>query len=69
MKVREVDFRSRFDTPSLLECYRTGPFLHDGRAETLREIFTMHNAENMHGLTNGLTEIELDDFVAFLRTL
>ena len=65
----DVDFRSRFDTPSLFECYRTGPFLHDGRAETLHEIFTDHNATNMHGLTTGLSEVELDDLVAYLRSL
>ena len=36
-----TDLRSRFDTPSLRDCYRSGPFLHDGRAETLErtEIF------------------------------
>ena len=65
----EVDFRARFDTPSLLECYRTGPYLHDGRAETLLEIFTKHNPKNSHGLTRGLTQDELQDLVAFLRSL
>ncbi len=65
----EVDFRSRFDTPPLLECYRTGPYLHDGRAVTLHELFTEHNSQNMHGLTQGLSEVELDDLVAFLRSL
>jgi YVTN family beta-propeller protein len=65
----DVDFRSRFDTPSLLECYRTGPYLHDGRAQTLHEIFAHHNPENLHGLTRGLTAAELDDLVAFLRSL
>jgi cytochrome c peroxidase len=65
----EVDFRTRFDTPSLLECYRTGPYLHDGRAETLRALFREHNPENAHGLTGGLTEVELDELIAFLRSL
>jgi len=65
----EVDFRSRFDTPSLLECYRTAPYLHDGRAATLREIFTEHNAHNMHGLTRGLSPKELDELIAFVRSL
>ncbi|MAE61034.1 MAG: hypothetical protein CMJ49_06725 [Planctomycetaceae bacterium] len=65
----EVDFRSRFDTPSLIECYRTGPYLHDGRAQTLRDIFTDHNPRNMHGLTNGLSESQLHDLIAYLRSL
>ncbi len=64
-----VDFRARFDTPSLIECYRTGPYLHDGRAETLRELFTVHDPGNAHGLTRGLSEVELDELVAFLRSL
>ena len=65
----DVDFRSRFDTPSLLDCYRTAPYLHDGRALTLLEIFTEHNPENAHGLTGGLSVRELNDLVAYLRSL
>ena len=65
----EVDVRSRFDTPSLLESYRTAPYLHDGRARTLREIFTEHNPDNIHGLTGGLSQEEIDALVAYIRTL
>ncbi|MCE9583406.1 MAG: hypothetical protein K8T20_13050 [Planctomycetes bacterium] len=63
------DYRSRFDTPSLREVYRSGPWLHDGRALTLRSIFSDHNPQDLHGHTKGLTEQELDDLVAFLRGL
>jgi YVTN family beta-propeller protein len=65
----KTDLRSRFVTPSLRECYRTGPFLHDGRAETLREIFTDHNPDDLHGLTSHLDEAELDALIDYLRTL
>ena len=65
----EVDFRSRFDTPSLLECYRTSPYLHDGRAATLQAIFADHNPGNAHGRTAGLSVTELDDLAAYLRSL
>lgn len=64
-----VDFRARFDTPSLIECYRTAPYLHDGRAASLRDIFTVHNPDNGHGLTRGLGDDELDALVAYLRSL
>lgn len=64
-----TDFGSRFDTPSLRECYRTAPYLHDGRAATLAEIFTAHNPDNLHGLTGNLTKQEIDDLVAYLRSL
>ncbi len=63
------DFRNRFDTPSLRSCYRTAPYLHDGRAPTLRSIFTDHNPDNVHGRTKGFTDQELDDLVAYLRSL
>jgi YVTN family beta-propeller protein len=64
-----TDFGSRFDTPALRECYRTAPYLHDGRAGTLLEIFTEHNPDNLHGLTRNLTKQELDDLVEYLRSL
>jgi YVTN family beta-propeller protein len=65
----EADFRSRFDTPSLRECYRTAPYLHDGRAATLHDVLTVHNPRNEHGMTRGLTSGERDDLVAYLRSL
>ena len=64
-----TDYRSRFDTPSLRECYRTAPYLHDGRAGTLGDIFVKHNPDNLHGRTQGLSAQELDDLVNYLRTL
>jgi YVTN family beta-propeller protein len=63
------DFRTRFDTPSLRSTYRTGPWLHDGRAKTLHAIFDQHNPLDVHGRTKGLTTAEIDDLVAYLRTL
>lgn len=63
------DFRSRFDTPSLKSTYRTAPYLHDGRAADLRTLFTEHNPRDLHGRTKGFTARELDDLIAFLRTL
>ena len=65
----ETDLRSRFDTPSLRDCYRTAPYLHDGRALTLKEIFTEHNQSGFHGLVGGFSDKNLDDMVTYLRTL
>lgn len=64
-----TDLRSRFDTPSLRDCYRTGPFLHDGRAETLEETFSRHNGKDLHGTTSGLSPEEMADLLAYVRTL
>jgi len=63
------DLNSRFDTPSLRECYRTAPYLHDGRAATLREIFEQHNPNDYHGRTSHLTPDELDALLAYVRSL
>jgi cytochrome c peroxidase len=59
----------RYDTPSLLESYRTAPYLHDGRALTLLEVFTTHNQEQKHGAAGSLNEQQLDDLVAYLLSL
>ncbi|MFH2204775.1 MAG: beta-propeller fold lactonase family protein [Elusimicrobiota bacterium] len=64
-----LDQRDDFDTPSLRETYRTAPYLHDGRAETLRAIFTDHNPKDLHGITSDMTPQELDDLIAFVKTL
>ncbi|HEX8712053.1 MAG TPA: beta-propeller fold lactonase family protein, partial [Terracidiphilus sp.] len=47
------------DTPQLVNVALTGPFLHDGRAATLEEIWTLYNLHDQHGRTNDLTKDEL----------
>jgi YVTN family beta-propeller protein len=59
----------RFDTPTLLELWRTAPYLHDGSASTLREVLTTRNAGDLHGITSHLTTGEIDDLVEFLLSL
>jgi YVTN family beta-propeller protein len=59
----------RYDTPTLLGVYRTGPYLHHGRAKTLRDVLTTCNKENKHGKTSHLMPCELDDLVEFLKSL
>jgi len=61
--------KDRFDTPTLIELWRTGPFLHDGRAATLHEVFTSFNGKDQHGKTSHLTPNQLDDLVQFLLSL
>ena len=60
---------SAYDTPSLIEGWRNPPYLHDGRAATLREVFTRHNADDAHGVTSTLTPAELDDLIQYLLSL
>ena len=66
---RNLKGRKEFDTPSLIELYRTGPYLHDGRAATLTEVLTRFNPDDEHGETSALTAAEIADLVAFLMSL
>ena len=58
-----------FDTPSLRGVWHTAPYLHDGRAPTLREVVVTHNPTDRHGRTAHLSEAEMQDLVAFLLSL
>ena len=58
-----------FDTPSLRGIWHTAPYLHDGRASTLRDVLVTHNPADQHGQTSHLSEAEGHDLVAFLRSL
>lgn len=58
----------RYDTPSLVEAYRTAPYFHDGRAATLHDAMTKHGL-GKHGHVDQLTPQEIDDLVAFLLSL
>ncbi|HUV96867.1 MAG TPA: hypothetical protein VMV98_05295 [Acidobacteriaceae bacterium] len=57
-----------FDTPQLVNIALTAPYLHDGTAATLEEIWTVHNPHDQHGRTNDLTKDELNDLIEYLRT-
>ena len=60
---------SRYDTPTLLGVYRTAPYLHHGKAKTLREVVTTYNKGDKHGKTSHLKPAEIDDLVEFVRSL
>jgi cytochrome c len=60
---------SKYDTPTLLGVYRMNSYLHDGRAKTLHEVLTTHNKGDKHGVTSQLKAAEVDDLVAFLKSL
>ena len=46
----------------------TAPYLHDGSARTLEEIWTIYNPQDKHGRTSDLTKDELNDLIEYLRT-
>ncbi len=58
-----------FDVPTLNECWRTAPYLYDGRARTMREVLTTWNSADQHGATGHLTEEELSDLELYILSL
>jgi YVTN family beta-propeller protein len=65
---KPTDNSGLLDTPQLTNIALTAPYLHDGSARTLEEIWTVFNLEDKHGRTNDLTKDELNDLVEYLRT-
>lgn len=59
----------RFDTPTLIELWRSGPYLHDGSAVTIRDVLTTRNPEGKHGDVAELSDKELDDLCAYIMSL
>lgn len=64
-----LDHAAEFDTPALFELWRTAPYLHDGSAATLRDVFTTHNKGDRHGVTSHLSRRELAELEEFLLSL
>ena len=61
---------TEFDTPSLIEIHRTGPYLHDGRYTTLEDLLF----KGLHGDLKGerlnqLTNQEKADLINYLLSL
>ena len=57
------------DVPQLPNLAYSAPYLHDGSARSLEEIWTVFNPKDTHGVTNDLTKDELNDLVEYLKTL
>ncbi len=65
---KATDNSGLLDTPQLRNIALTAPYLHDGSAATLEEIWTVYNPHDQHGRTNDLTKDELNDLIEYLRT-
>jgi YVTN family beta-propeller protein len=59
----------QFDTPHLNNIYASPPYLHDGRAATLEEIWTKYGKDDKHGLAGDMTKNQLNDLVEYLKSL
>jgi YVTN family beta-propeller protein len=66
---KSTDSSPLFDVPQLRDVAYSAPYLHDGSARSLEEIWTMFNPKDRHGITNDLTVDELHDLIEYLKTL
>ena len=57
---------TNYDTPSLRALWLTAPYLHDGSATTLHDVF---HGGNVHAVAGEMSTDDMDDLVAFLRAL
>jgi cytochrome c peroxidase len=58
-----------FDTPTLVELWRTGPYLHTGAAATVKDVLTTCNTDGLHGNVAGLTGQNMNDLCEYLLSL
>jgi YVTN family beta-propeller protein len=65
---KPTDNTGRLKSAPLTNIALTAPYLHDGSARTLEEIWTVYNPDDKHGRTNDLTKDELNDLIEYLRT-
>ena len=66
---KPTDRSPLFDVPQLTNIFLSAPYLHDGSAQSLEEIWTVFNPADRHGVSNDLTKDELNDLIEYLKTL
>lgn len=66
---KPTDRSPLIDVPQLPNVVNSAPYLHDGSARSLEEIWTVFNPKDTHGVTNDLTKDELNDLIEYLRAL
>jgi YVTN family beta-propeller protein len=65
----DQDTSGVFDTPHLIGVGAMAPYLHDGRARTLEEIWTIYQKDDLHGVSSYWSKLQLNDLVEYLKTL
>lgn len=57
------------DTPTLVECWRTAPYLHDGRAATMHDLLTKYDHAGILQETSKMSEQEIKDLETYILSL
>ncbi len=65
----KYDRRDDYDTPTLIECWRTAPYMHDGHYTTIKDLLTEGGHGQVFGGADDLNEKQIDDLVEFVKSL
>jgi DNA-binding beta-propeller fold protein YncE len=68
MSLNPDDAISQTNTPALQGLFLLAPYFHDGRAADLHDLLTRSDASG-HGNVSGLSASDLDDLIAYLRSI
>jgi YVTN family beta-propeller protein len=61
----DIEFEKGWDTPTLIECWRTAPYLFDGRATTMEDVFEIHK----HGIDKKVSKKEVEALAEYVNSL
>lgn len=61
----DIEFEKGWDTPTLREVWRTAPYLFDGRAATMQEVFEIHR----HGIDRKVSKKEIEALTEYVNSL
>ena len=61
----DVEFEQGWDTPTLREVWRTAPYLFDGRAETMEDVFFEHR----HGIQGKISRKDAEALAEYVNSL
>ena len=64
-----TDTKNEFDNAHLVNLAESAPYLHDGRALSLEEIWTVYNPDDRHGISSDWTKQQLNDLVEYLKVV
>lgn len=61
----DIEFEQGWDTPTLIEVWRTAPYLFDGRAATMEEVFYVYR----HGIDGKISRKEAEALAEYVNSL
>ena len=65
----QFDRTNKFDTPTLIECWRTAPYMHDGHWLSIKDLLVRGKHGHTAGGVEKLSPDQIDDLVEFVLSL